>query len=251
MKEKECQAIRRHIEEREPSQDLSSIVGGHLRQCRSCHSFYETDAKLRQLVASLPAVEAPADFDFRLRARLANERSSKKGLIGNLSFGVPSVALAAMVIMAGGFFLLRSVNTTKPPSIATTTVQSRQPENKNTSSKPLSGVEETKVAKSNATAAVPDRKAKGIPRRQLVALKLNDRLVTKDSSSVGASVVNRNGSDSLTDRPLVFPVQTLKVSLDDGTGVARTISFPTVSFGSERVLTRAGNSFQPPGKSDW
>jgi hypothetical protein len=48
----------------------------------------------------------------------------------------------------------------------------------------------------------------------------------------------------------VFPIdaslQSLKFSLDDGRGNARTISVPTISFGSQRVLQNA-NQFAPKG----
>jgi hypothetical protein len=46
--------------------------------------------------------------------------------------------------------------------------------------------------------------------------------------------------------PIEASLQSVKVSLDDGRGNARTISFPPVSFGSQRVLTTA-NQFAPKG----
>jgi hypothetical protein len=41
-------------------------------------------------------------------------------------------------------------------------------------------------------------------------------------------------------------LQSVTVSLDDGRGNERTISFPTVTFGSQRVLAN-GNQFAPKG----
>ncbi len=43
-------------------------------------------------------------------------------------------------------------------------------------------------------------------------------------------------------------LQSFKVSLDDGRGNAKTISVPTISFGSERIV-QSGNQFAP--KRDW
>jgi hypothetical protein len=60
-------------------------------------------------------------------------------------------------------------------------------------------------------------------------------------SSEGAKVFNK-----ATTFPIETSLQSVKVSLDDGLGNARTISFPTVSFGSQRVLTPA-SQFAPKG----
>ena len=73
-------------------------------------------------------------------------------------------------------------------------------------------------------------------------------LTSVDFSSERANVVS-NARPALNNEP-VFSIdaslQSLKVSLDDGRGNAHTISFPTVSFGSQRVLTNA-NQFNPKG----
>jgi hypothetical protein len=67
-----------------------------------------------------------------------------------------------------------------------------------------------------------------------------------DFSNVGANVVSntRSAADTATVFPIETSLQSVKVSLDDGRGNARTISFPTVSFGQQRVLT-TGNQFAP------
>jgi hypothetical protein len=48
----------------------------------------------------------------------------------------------------------------------------------------------------------------------------------------------------------IFPVdaslQSLRVSIDDGHGNARTIFVPTISFGSQRAVA-TGNQFAPKG----
>ena len=89
------------------------------------------------------------------------------------------------------------------------------------------------------------------PQLAKVLANQRNRSIARDSSSVGATVVRRDTAIAGAQFPLLFPMQILKVSVNDGRGVARTISFPTVSFGSERVLTRAGNSFQGSVKGDW
>src|SRR5215510_2423926 len=54
----------------------SAAAAEHLRECAACREFQEQQTKLRQIVGSLGTVSAPADFDFRLRARLANESNA-------------------------------------------------------------------------------------------------------------------------------------------------------------------------------
>ena len=94
---------------------------------------------------------------------------------------------------------------------------------------------------------VVNNEAKRKVERPLVT-KPKRSLTAVDFSSERANVVNST-LPPLNNEP-VFPieasVQSLKVSLDDGRGNARTISFPTVSFGSQRMLTNA-NQFAPKG----
>jgi hypothetical protein len=70
--------------------------------------------------------------------------------------------------------------------------------------------------------------------------------------------------DSAIERPLVFSnsqlpsaifpidasLESFKVSLDDGRGNARTISVPTITFGSQRVLPNT-NQFAQKGVGVW
>jgi hypothetical protein len=56
---------------------------------------------------------------------------------------------------------------------------------------------------------------------------------TRDSSGTGAVVLNSNEGVAF---PIEASYQSLKVSIDNGRGSSRTISLPTVSFGSQRAL---------------
>ena len=64
------------------------------------------------------------------------------------------------------------------------------------------------------------------------------QLSTKDSSKEVAPVI---GPEAFTsDAGAVFPIdaslQPLRLSLDDGRGNAKTISVPTIRFGSQQML---------------
>jgi hypothetical protein len=75
------------------------------------------------------------------------------------------------------------------------------------------------------------------------------RLVAEDFSSQRAEVISGQEAVSGFEAiPLDASLQSFKVSLDDGRGNARTISVPTISFGSQRMLQTA-NQFAP--KRDW
>ena len=249
MNKKTCKAIRLEIEEGNFNEPLQCATSEHLRLCAECREFYESELKLRQLVASIPQVEAPSDFDFRLRARLANERS--RSSISFASLGVPSVVGAGLILLLGGVLVVRNmINSRQTPAFISSGVDKNAVKEVPANS-PLPAASEE--AQSDAPHNRPDEPSG--PRRnpQLAKVLANqrNRSIARDSSSVGATVVRRDTAIAGAQFPLLFPMQTLKVSVNDGRGVARTISFPTVSFGSERVLTRAGNSFQGSVKGDW
>ena len=80
----------------------------HLKECLACREFHQTQTKLRQMVGSLGTVSAPADFDFRLRARLAND-SGGEGL-HYWSFARRGLAVAAvLVLFVTGIVVVRNV----------------------------------------------------------------------------------------------------------------------------------------------
>src|SRR2546423_9715218 len=76
MKKYYCEIIRTELDELMLDEASSSAALEHLRNCADCRDFHEKQTKLRRVVGNLGAVAAPADFDFRLRARLANESNS-------------------------------------------------------------------------------------------------------------------------------------------------------------------------------
>src|SRR5262249_22308444 len=46
--------------------------------CSSCHHYADETASLLRLISSQPRVQAPADFDFKLRARIARVSSEPR-----------------------------------------------------------------------------------------------------------------------------------------------------------------------------
>ena len=251
MRKNICEAIRLELDELMLGEAYSSAAGAHLRECAACREFQEKQTKLRQIVGSLGTVSAPADFDFRLRARLANESNNAASL---WQFAFPRRGFAVAVVLlvfATGAFLVRNV-WNKPPVTeqqAATVDQPQvpqppqpapsveEPQRENPGAQMLAGnpVKRPNVSKNERSSPVVSK-----PKRSLVA---------EDFSSERAEVIRGTDAFSAFEAiPLDASLQSFKVSVDDGLGNARTISVPAISFGSQRTV-KTGNQFAP--KRDW
>jgi len=240
MRTKNCEVIRQEIDESMLGETYSATVTEHLRECAACREFHEKQTRLRQIVGSLGTVSAPADFDFRLRARLANE-SNNVGL-----FYWPTarrgLAFAAMLLVfATGAVMVRNVwNRPAASNSVATGVQT-------------TALEPPKQTQSPQVNEPPKDVVSGITVRHVGTTK-NERvatvtpkrsLATQDFSSERAQVINgQEPVDAFEAFRLDTSLQSFKVQLDDGRGNARTISVPTVSFGSQRMLQTA-NQYAP------
>ena len=107
-----CKACSAEIEELEPPQLLSDGAKLHLESCQDCLGFRFEHAALKKMIDSLEVVAAPADFDFRLRARLA---ASMSGGQGQFSFGgfaprawALAIVAAFVVVLAVGLMIRQS-----------------------------------------------------------------------------------------------------------------------------------------------
>jgi hypothetical protein len=66
-----CKQIREAIDAASVHNSYSGYVASHLRGCPDCHRYSDEAASLLRLLSAQPRVEAPPDFEFRLRARIA------------------------------------------------------------------------------------------------------------------------------------------------------------------------------------
>src|SRR2546423_13211095 len=101
MKKYYCEIIRTELDELMLDEASSSAALEHLRNCADCRDFHEKQAKLRRVVGSLGTVAAPADFDFRLRARLANEANSATFHLRPIYGPTPRRSFAVAVALLG------------------------------------------------------------------------------------------------------------------------------------------------------
>src|ERR1700754_529240 len=247
MKDKRCEPGRREVEERMLNEDFSAATAGHLQTCPDCRDFQRQQMKLRQIVGSLGTVSAPADFDFRLRARLAAD--SEAPGFHFWSFTVKGLATAAVLVVfgVGAVVVWQRSHESQAPAVAVTPPRVEEPVRREEANiRPVISLAQNHdpipVVADNETPRLRKsvRRVASTPKRTVSSI---------DFSSERANVVS-NTRPAVNNAP-VFPIeassQSVKISLDDGRGNARTISFPTVSFGSQRVLPTA-NQFSPKGE---
>lgn len=239
MRENNCEVIRRELDELMLGETCSSAVMEHLRECAACSEFQQKQTKLRQMVGSLGTVAAPPDFDFRLRARLASESSGAS--FHYWAFARRGLAVAAvLLVLATGVVIVRNVMN-RPPEVIATKEEPVVPQPK---PKPVESPKQVVNPQEFSAASNSPQKIRNERPVQTTA-KNRRPVATVEFSSERANVINGSLAAS-TAFPIDASLQSLRVSLDDGRGNARTISVPTITFGSQRVL-QGGNQFAPKG----
>ncbi|MCA1577167.1 MAG: hypothetical protein LC794_07375 [Acidobacteria bacterium] len=246
MKDRQCEMIRRELEETALNEEFRASAANHLETCADCREFHRQQTKLRQIVGSLGTVNAPADFDFRLRARLAADADTPGFRFWTMTVRGLATAAVLVVFGVGAVVIWQRMQEPAPATVAVApqqppqTIEPPPVEDGNRATGSLSHGGNPLPAIADNTA--PPRRKGDRPR----APKQKQTITAVDFSNVGANVVSdtRTAADTVTVFPIETSLQSLKVSLDDGRGNARTISFPTVSFGQQRVLT-TGNQFAP------
>jgi hypothetical protein len=238
MRKNNCEVIRRELDELMLDETCSAAALDHLKDCVSCREFQQTQTKLRRMVGSLGTVSAPADFDFRLRARLANDPGA--GVFHYWpSFAWRGLAVAAMLILfAFGVVVVRNVVNQQERNQV---VAEQQPPVRQESPKPVQSTEsKTSDAPKEFVTQIPASNPQKIrSERPAQTGSRTRRLTSVEFSSQGAEVLSGTdplGSGTIAVFPIDTSLQSLKLSLDDGRGNAKTISVPTIRFGSQRML---------------
>ena len=240
----DCKTYRSEIEE--SANGLSDVTRAHAESCSACGEFLRVSETLRRLVGGLERVEAPADFEFRLRARMAARRGTRGGKPfagrGNLyGFGAVAAALCFLAVLASLYFRQSQrltpggearnnaraevITESGPPQVAVNIKQS-------TTANPP-GVNITDAV---ATAT----KTKGAWTRSVVRQRLREVARAGDVRKVSA---NNTLIASATSAPVISLTlgnspETLRVVLRDEHGAARVVPVRAVSFGSQELLAR-------------
>lgn len=253
MRDKQCEVIRRELEELTLNEEFSAGTVAHMRGCADCREFQRQQTKLRQIVGSLGTVNAPADFDFRLRARLAADSESSG--VHYWSYAVRGLATVAVLVVfgVGATIVWQRVRTEAEGPVAQdqgAPQQHVQPAQAVTQVpvEPNRTEEPARSGLRNENPVVADNTPSRRNPARSAAFKTRVPIATLERSSTGATVypITQPALDSTTVFPIEASLQSVKVSLDDGRGNARTISFPTVTFGSQRGVA-TGNQLNSQG----
>lgn len=253
----DCKIYRIEIEESEPGKSLSVGTVAHIEACASCCALRDEQLKLSRMIGSLEVVSAPADFDFRLRARLAEVKSgnARSFAWGSFAPGARSLALAAslVVTLSVGLIvqqagLLRNISDS-PQEIAAV-APARTPVPFNTPSISARMREDvTTVSPSSAQTELPLEISKRNRSR------MPSEFVSKASSS--NEVIGTNDSGVRTTPPQILPVgipdplsqpsasiavpvqasmKSATMIVEDAQAKPQTISLRPVSFGGQSVI---------------
>ena len=238
MKSFECRKTRREIDQLEFGAQPGERVKAHLATCAACREFRAERAELRELVSSIEPVVAPADFEMRLRARIAAEKSIKhqQPFFARL-ISTPALVAAALFVVVAGSVVWIAERQTPAPVVTPKTVATNDSAKAIPTNPLSSNVEGTQHPQAGpdviAQAGAGSRKNRGI-----------SRLVrSQDFNLQSANSIRQSDADqayvNAPSRPVVF-------SLEDERGATRKISLPPVTFGAQNLMdNRMAASYSP------
>jgi hypothetical protein len=245
---KTCRLVRREIDESEMNLPLSEQAQTHVAACSACAQFRAERQSLRELVGSLEPVTAPADFDIRLRARMAADRQgSKRALFPHFLLSTPAIAMAAVIVMLAASIVWFSQRNTNQ---STTTAQQGPPANvrqnsgnenlaaatTETNSNPANDATPPKATEPQDQFASTRTSAFRDPNRKSPATFAAKGRISSREFAVEPAEVIKQIADSPGQISLSAPNKPLVVSVEDDRGATHRILLPPVSFGAQRLV---------------
>jgi len=242
---KACRLVRREIDESELNLRLSDQLQAHIASCPSCREFRDERMRLRQLVGSLEPVTAPADFDVRLRARIAAERQrpARASLFPHFLVSTPAMAAAAVIVMlAASIVWFSQRNGKQSPSVAQSGSASERPRNgeastasRETNPNPASVASSAKTTEPRDQAANVNGGSRDMNRKPNPSVIAKGRTATREFAVEPAEVIKQI-PDSPGEISLSAPNKPLVVSVEDNRGATHKILLPAISFGAQRLV---------------
>ena len=226
MRSLECRVTRQQIDELELGERPSERATAHLSLCAGCRDFRAERNELRQLVGSIESVVAPADFEMRLRARLAREQAPRREPFFARLIRTPALAAAALFVMVGGTLVWVAQKDIEPSTQVATVQQPSPVAAASDSATTTSGSADVAVASTAGDEAV-HTVSSGTPRKS----RVGSRGHSQDYSVLPAESV-RQGDQvyvNAPSKPVVF-------AIEDERGTKKKISLPPVSFGSQSLV---------------
>ena len=256
-----CQTCQFEIEEVKASERLSDEASAHLSVCAVCRAFHDERQALKKLVGSLESVNAPADFDFRLRARLAAAKETGTHHFSWRSFlaSAPAIGIAAMfaLLIAAVVFY----NQTKKSAVAENPGLAAAPapergEGQTSANPPAQTVanapqirEDIREDNGAAMAAVVNRqRSRASVNGKQAVRRESPQTGVKDSPIVSNEMASRpapqivpgsngapvdTGMEGIASLPVRSASQPMRVFVDERSGGKRTLTLEPVVFGSQ------------------
>jgi hypothetical protein len=250
----DCKVFRREFDAAADEGALSAAARSHATLCRACGDEARALESLRGLVRGLGKVEAPVDFDYRLRARMSaskagGRRAPLRGWRLVYAFA-PVAAAACFVVFAASLYYRPAAPTpsAETPAAVATHAQGSDAEPARGVLKPEQGVDVAAQPKVERNAGPSQRLltaggAHGVRRNATVrarevaaksALREDARRNTIVASLSTAQVISGRGP-TIT---LEAPAEPLRMILRDERGAEKVVPMRSVSFGSQELIAR-------------
>lgn len=247
----DCKVYRREIVEGFDG-EMSRGARAHAGSCPACADELRERVSLRALVGGLGKVEAPPDFEYRLRARMAaadtkGRRAPLRGL--RLVYAFAPVAAAACFLVVSTALYLRQASQPSPaesPSVSVAESLQNATSGQTVAAPAVGEVNKTEqtgagvveIAKSVTPSVIQRRRAGARPSRE-VAARLDVRAaVTQRNTSLFSSTQ----APVITGRGVTIALKTtaepMRMILRDERGAGRVVPMRAVSFGSQEFIAR-------------
>lgn len=268
-----CKKFRLEIEEAARGASLGASAAAHVAACASCRAFRAERNNLSVLVAGLGRVAAPADFEMRLRARMARAEVNDRARFAWRGFvpGAAWIAVASCLVIALSVVVhFRQAQTQSQPMAASanheafevaktlptspnapaqreSNDESRSVEPSKTSNVELSKTTKqavaVKVAQLTSRAQnVTHRQKTVVPREAVTEMAANQPAVRLPADT---NVMSVSGAKIYVGSPIALsgtmPERKLEVLFKDTRGAQRVVAVDPVTFGAhDHSPSRAG-----------
>ncbi len=263
---KECQVEIDELVGEKLRIEFSQSANSHIKSCPACATFREERTTLNLLIGNLEIVEAPADFDFRLRARLAAMKGERAARVGWAAFAPGGwslvVAAALVAVLALGLFArqLWRFPGAEPGSkefVAGPGVNNGTTENKAKESPSIQengsaiDVDRPPLENTTTAAALKQRSTGGAKRLVSNNGKRvpdnRDEVLVSDFTNFPAnkSTMPPGIPDPLTFKgatvavPVEASLRPATVTLEDGSATPRTLSIRPITFGAQGLFEQS------------
>lgn len=257
----DCKAYRHEIVEAFDGGALSRGARAHAESCRACGDELRGRESLSALVRGLARVEAPADFDYRLRARMAADRpGGRRGPLRGLHlvYAFAPVAAAACFLVVSTALYLRQASRTEPSSapVAAASGPARDATVKQDEPSFAGGeVRETKrtgVGHTDVASVSTPRTVRPSVNRARAASKpsreVSAKLDVRAEPQRNTTIASLTSARVITGRGVPFALKTpgepVRMILRDERGAGRVVPVRAVSFGSQELIARESVSRQ-------